>query len=94
MSLIFKRKLIAALTNRDMTLREIRDCILVKDEDRCKKMGKEYHQHWRDYHIEGRIMCVDENVAIPAVFRDGCVDVFHAFHRGPLGLKSASERTL
>ena len=37
---VFNMKLIAAMTNRDSVLREVRDCILTDDEQRCKKLCK------------------------------------------------------
>ena len=34
---LFNSKILAALTNRDSILREIRDCIISNDEERCRK---------------------------------------------------------
>ena len=31
-------------------------------------------------HLNGRCVCMNEKVAILFLLRDGCVDVFHAFH--------------
>ena len=36
---IFNTQLIAAMINRDTVLREVRDCILATDEERCKKLS-------------------------------------------------------
>ena len=40
---VFNMKLIAAMTNRDSVLREVRDCILTDDKQRCKKLCKQIH---------------------------------------------------
>ena len=44
LSPIFKQKLIAALTNRDRTSRELRECNLAKEKRRCKTLGNYCHQ--------------------------------------------------
>ena len=40
---IFNTQLIAAMTNRDTVHREVRDCILTGDEQRCMKLRKQIH---------------------------------------------------
>ena len=44
---IFNIQLIAAMTNRDTVLREVRDCILTGVNQRCKKLSKQIHAKWR-----------------------------------------------
>ena len=43
----FTLKFLAALTNRDSILREIRDCFISNDEERCRKLSKHVHAHWK-----------------------------------------------
>ena len=43
---VFISTLIAAMTNRDSVLREIRDCIIQNDERRCKAVSKQIYAHW------------------------------------------------
>ena len=42
---VFSSTLIAAMTNRDSVLREIRDCIIQNDERRCKAVSKQIYAH-------------------------------------------------
>ena len=42
----FNTQLIPAMINRDTVLREVRDCILANDEERCKKLCKQIHGQW------------------------------------------------
>ena len=44
---LFYSKFLAALTNRDSILREIRDCIISNDEERSSKLSKQVHAHWK-----------------------------------------------
>ena len=39
LSTIFSSSLMASLTNKDAILKEIRDCILTDNEDRCKQIS-------------------------------------------------------
>ena len=40
---LFNSNFLAPLTNRDSILREIRDCIISNDEERCRKLSKQVH---------------------------------------------------
>ena len=42
---VFSSTLIAAMTNRDSVLREMRDCIIQGDELRCKAVSRQIHTH-------------------------------------------------
>ena len=43
---IFNQDLIAAMTNRDTVIREIRDCIINEDQARCKSLSKQIYAKW------------------------------------------------
>ena len=60
----FNRKPLAALANGDAKLREMRGCIINKDEEICRKLGQYYHQHWNDMNVKRGILVVDEKIAI------------------------------
>ena len=52
---IFNTKLIAAMISRDTILREVRDCILENDEERCKKLCKQIRGQWRNLSTHKRL---------------------------------------
>ena len=81
-SQILFRNVIASLTNRYLTLRQVRECgtAFWLNMRADVMMGNYYHQRWRDYHGEGVTACVYQKMAIPSDLRDSYVDIFHATH--------------
>ena len=79
-------KILAALTNRDSILREIRDCIISNDEERYRKLRKQVHAHWKSLSAKNGCIFADNRVAIPNSFREAVTDVFHAKHPGSWGM--------
>ena len=61
---VFNMKLIAAMTNRDSVLREVRDCILTDDEQRCKKLCKQIHGKWRNLSTHNGCILVDNKLTL------------------------------
>ena len=86
---VFNTKLIAAMTNRDSVLREVRDCILADDEKRCKKLCKQIHGQWRNLSTHNGCILADNKLAtISGPIIDGpgreiyflaCIDRFSKF---------------
>ena len=67
---VFNMKLIAAMTNRDSVLREVRDCILADEEQRCKRLCKQIHGQWQNLCTHNGCIMVDNKLAIPHVMRE------------------------
>ena len=74
---VFNMKLIAAMTNRDSVLPEVRDCILTNDEQRCKKLCKQIHGQWRNLSTHNGCILVDNKLAIPNVMKEPVMDKLH-----------------
>ena len=89
---VFNMKLIAAMTNRDSVLREVRDCILTDDEQRCKKLCKQIHGQWRNLSTHNGCILVDNKLAIPHIMKEPVMDILHATHLGAWGMTELGQR--
>ena len=83
---VFSKGLIASLTSKDAVLKEVRDCIIRGDEERLKALNPYLHSYWRDLHVTGGCVCMDEKVAIPNALKDALIDDLHASHPGSWGM--------
>ena len=89
---VFNMKLIAVMTNRDSVLREVRDCILTDDKQRCKKLCKQIHGQWRNLSTHNGCILVDNKLAIPHIMKEPVIDILHATHPGAWGMTELGER--
>ena len=85
-SKLFNKSLIDSLTSKDAVLKEVRDCILTKNESRLKAINPYIHSYWRDLHVRSGCVCIDERVAIPNVLREALIDDIHSSHPGTWGM--------
>ena len=83
---VFNKGLIASLTSKDAVLKEVRDCIIRGDEERLKALNPYLHSYWRDLHVTGGCVCMDEKVAIPNALKDALIEDLHASHPGSWGM--------
>ena len=83
---VFSKGLIASLTSKDAVLKEVRDCIIRGVEERLKALNPYLHSYWRDLHVTGGCVCMDEKVAIPNALKDALIDDLHASHPGSWGM--------
>ena len=74
LSKIFSSSLMASLTTKDAILKEIRDCILTDNEDRCKQISPYIHSFWKDLHVKNGSVCIDDRIALPHAIKDAYVD--------------------
>ena len=81
LSKIFSSSLMASLTTKDAILKEIRDCILTENEDRCKQISPYIHSVWKYLHVR---------IALPHAIKDAYVDAIHATHTGTWGMTDMS----
>ena len=79
---VFSSTLIAAMTNRDSVLREIRDCIIHNDESRCKAVSKQIYAHWNQLSVNDGCILRDNRLTIPNTLKEAVIDVLHATHTG------------
>ena len=82
LSKIFSSFLMASRTTKDAILKEIRDCILTENEDRCKQISPYIHSFWKDLHVRNGCVCIDDRIALPHAIKDAYVDAIHATHPG------------
>ena len=86
LSKIFSSSLMASLSTKDAILKEIRDCILTENEDRCKQISPYIHLFWKDLHVRNGCVCIDDRIALPHAIKDAYVDAIHATHPGTWGM--------
>ena len=89
---VFNMKIIAAMTNRDSVLREVTDCILADDEQRCKRLCKQIHGKWQNLSTHNGCILVDSKLAIPHVMKQPFMDILHATHPGAWGMTELGQR--
>ena len=70
LSKIFSSSLMDSLTTKDAILKEIRDCILTENEDRCKQILPYIHSFWKDLHVKNGCVSIDERIALPHAIKD------------------------
>ena len=83
---IFSSTLMASLTTKDAILKEVRDCILPENEDRCKQISPYIHSFWKDLHVKNGCVCIDDRIALPDAIKDASVEAIHATHPGTCGM--------
>ena len=86
LSKIFLSTLMASLTTKGANLKEIRDCILTENEDRCKQISPYIHILWTDMHVKNGCVCIDDKIAIPQSIKEAYVEAIHATHQGSWGM--------
>ena len=86
LSKIFSSTLMASLTTKDAILKEIRDCILTENEDRCKQISPYIHSFCKDLHVKNGCVCIDDRIALPHAIKDAYVEAIHATHPGTWGM--------
>ena len=50
----------ASLTLRDAILKEIRDCVLTENEERCRQISPYIHSFRKDLHVKNGSVCIDD----------------------------------
>ena len=83
---LFTKGFLAVLTSKDAVLKEVRDCILKNDPQRCKEVNPYMYSYWRDLHVRSGCVCIDERVAIPHSIQDAVLQSLHLTHPGSRGM--------
>ena len=76
----------ASLTTKDVILKEIRDCILTENEDRCKQISTYIQSFWKYLHVKNACVCIGDRIALPHAIKDAYLDAIHATHPGTWGM--------
>ena len=81
---LFTKGFLTVLTVTDAVLKEVRDCFLNGDEQRCKDVNPYLHSFWRNLHVRSGCVCVcvDERLAIPNSIQDAVLESLHLTHPG------------
>ena len=83
---LFTKGFLAVLTSKDAVLKEVRDCILQSDPQRCKEVNSHMFSYWRDLHVRSGCVCINERVAIPHSIQDAVLESLHLTHPGSWGM--------
>ena len=86
LSMIFSSSPMASLATKDAILKEIRDCILTDNEDRCRQISPYIISFWKDLHVKNGCVCIDDRIALAHAIKDAYVDAIHATHPGTWGM--------
>ena len=92
MQQFFNSKFLAALTNKDSILREIRNCNISNDEERCRNLSKQVQTHCKSLSTKNGCIFVDNRVEIPNSKKEAVTDVFHATHHGSWRMTELANR--
>ena len=79
---LFTKVFLPVLTSKDAVLKEVRDCILQNDKQRCKEVSPYVFSYWRVLHVRSGCVCVAERVAIPHSIEDAVLESLHLTHPG------------
>ena len=85
-SKIFMTKLLASLTNKDAMLKEVRDFVLTKNEERCRQISPYTHSFWPGLQIKSGCLCVDDKIALPHAIKVSYIYVLHSTNPGSWGI--------
>ena len=83
---LFTKGFLTVLTSKDAVLKEVRDCILQDDGQRCKEVKPYLHSYWRDLHVRSGCVCGDERVAIPHSIQVVVLKSLHLTNPGSWGM--------
>ena len=86
LSKIFTSTLMASLTAKEAILKEIKDCILTDNEDRCRQISPYIHSFWKDLYVKNGYACIDDRIAIPISIKEAYEEAIHATHPGSWGM--------
>ena len=82
---LFTKGFLAVLTSKDAVLKEVRDCILPNDPQRCKEVNPYLFSYWRDLHVRSGCVCEDERVAVPHSIQNAVFESLHLTQPWHLG---------
>ena len=83
---LFTKGFLAVLASKDAVLKEVRDCIMQNDPQRCKEVNPYFFSYWRELHVRSGCVCVDERVATPHSIQDAVLESLHLTHPGSWGM--------
>ena len=77
---IFSKKLLAILAGKDVTIKEVRDCILREGPERLREISPYIFSYWRDLSVKHGCICLDERIVIPKAIKDAVLEDIHSTH--------------
>ena len=83
---LFIKRILGRMTSKDAVLKEVRNCILQNDPQRCKEVNPYMFPYWRDLHVRSGCVCIDEPVAIPHSIQDAVLESLHLTRPGSWGM--------
>ena len=89
----FQQKLLAILTEKDATLKEVRDSIIQNNPNRIRKIIQYIFSYWRDISVKHGCICLDEKIAIPKAIKDVVLEDIHSNHPGSIAIVSLAQNT-
>ena len=88
---IYSKNFLAILTGKDAILKEVRDCVIRKDEEQLKDIRPHIHSYWRDMIVKQGCWCIDERRARPKAIKDAVLEDIHSIHQGSFAMLSLAQ---
>ena len=82
----FSRKLFCSFDDKNVVLKEFRECMLQDDDGRCKDVNRNLQLYWRDLHALSGCVFPDERVALQNSFQEAVLESLHLIHPGSWGI--------
>ena len=57
---VFNKNFIATMTSRDAVLKEIRNCVVAGDEEKCRGLSKYINPYRKDFHVRHGCLHIDD----------------------------------
>ena len=73
LSKIFKKTLLAILITKDSVLKNISDCVLTDNEERCSQNFPYIHSIWRNLHVRSGCVCIEDTIALANSINDAAI---------------------
>ena len=86
LSKIVSSTLMASLTTKDAILKEVMDCVLTENEDRCRQISPYIHNFWKELQVKNGCVCIDDCITMPKSIKEAYVEAIHVTHPGSSGM--------
>ena len=86
-----RKMLLAILTGKDAILKEVRDCVLLNDEDTLQENSPYIYSYWRDLNVKHGCLFIDQRIAIRKAIKEVVLEDIHSTHPGSFTMLSLAQ---
>ena len=88
-TLILSKKPLVKITEKDATLKEVRDIVIRNDEERLKDISPYIYSYWRDISVKHGCLGREERIAISRAIKDAALEEIHSTRSGSFAIRYA-----